>query len=235
VRALFARRWVRRLVLGGVVLVIVVVGGPFVYIHFIEGTAPPRLAIPTTTSTGASGSAPTADQSADGTWRISSGSQAGYRVQEVLFGQDNTAVGRTGDITGTVSIAHSAVTAGSFTVNLSTVTSDRSQRDGQFRGRIMNVARYPNATFVLSQPITLPAGAESGKTVSVQATGQLTLHGTTRQVAVSMQARLSGGAMQVSGSIPITFADWNITNPSLGPVTTQDHGTMEFLLNLSRS
>jgi polyisoprenoid-binding protein YceI len=231
----FARRWVRRLALGVVALVILAVGGPFVYIHFIEGKAPPRLALSTTTSTGASGSTSAADQSADGTWKVSSGSQAGYRVQEVLFGQDHTAVGRTGDVTGAVTIAHSSVAAGSFTVNLSTVTSDQSQRDGQFRGRIMNVARYPNATFVLSQPITLPAGAESGKTVSVQATGQLTLRGTTRQVTVPMQARLSGGAVQVSGSIPITFADWNITNPSFGPVTTQDHGTMEFLLDLSRS
>ena len=50
-----------------------------------------------------------------------------------------------------------------------------------------------------------------------------------------MQARLSGGVVQVSGSIPITFADWNITNPSFGPITTQDHGTMEFLLDLARS
>ena len=233
--ALFARRWVRRLVLGLVVLVVLVVAGPFVYIHFIEGKAPPRLTISTTTTTGPAGSGSGAEQSADGAWKVAAGSQAGYRVQEVLFGQDNTAVGRTGDITGTVTIAHSAVTAGSFTVNLSTVTSDRSGRDSQFRGRIMNVARYPTATFVLSQPIALPAGADAGKAVSVQATGQLTLHGTTRQVAVPLQARLSGGAVQVSGSIPIVFADWNITNPSFGPITAQDHGTMEFLLDLARS
>ena len=233
--ALFGRRWVRRLALGLVVLVVLVVGGPFVYIHFIEGKAPPRLGLSATTSTTTSGSGSAADQSADGTWRVSSGSQAGYRVQEVLFGQNNTAVGRTGDVAGTLTIAHSSVTAGSFTVNLSTVTSDRSERDGQFRGRIMNVARYPDATFVLSQPIALPTGADSGKTVSVQGTGQLTLHGTTRHVVVPMQARLSGGVVQVSGSIPITFADWNITNPSFGPITTQDHGTMEFLLDLARS
>ena len=216
-------------------LVIVVVGGPFVYIHFIEGKAPPRLAISTTTSTGSSGSATGGEQSGDGTWKVSVGSQAGYRVQEVLFGQDNTAVGRTGDMTGAVTIDHSTVTAASFTVNMSTVTSDRSQRDDQFRGRIMDVARYPTATFALSQPIALPSGADSGKTVSVQGTGQLTMHGTTRQVVVPMQARLSGGTVQVSGSIPVTFSDWSITNPSFGPITTQDHGTMEFLLDLSRS
>jgi hypothetical protein len=68
VTALFGRRWVRRVALGVVVLVILVVGGPFVYINFIEGKAPPRLTISTTTTTGASGAGSAAEQSADGTW-----------------------------------------------------------------------------------------------------------------------------------------------------------------------
>ena len=79
--ALFARRWVRRLVPGLVVLVVLVVAGPFVYIHFIEGKAPPRLTISTTTTTGPPGSGSGAEQSADGAWKVSAGSQAGYRVQ----------------------------------------------------------------------------------------------------------------------------------------------------------
>ena len=41
---------------------------------------------------------------------------------------------------------------------------------------------------------------------------------------------------EVSGSVPVTFADWNIPNPSFGGVvTTEDHGVMEFLLNLSHA
>jgi polyisoprenoid-binding protein YceI len=226
---------VRRLVVGLVVLVVLVVGVPFVYIHFIEGNAPARLGITTSTSTGASSSPGATGRSIDGTWKVTSGSQAGYRVQEVLFGQNNTAVGRTSDLTGTITVSNGAVTAGSFTVNMATVTSDRGSRDTQFRTRIMNVARYPDATFVLTRPISLPAGADTGKTVSVQATGKLTLHGTTRQVDVPLQCRRTGSTAQMSGSIPITFADWNITNPSFGPVTTQDHGVMEFLLDISQS
>src|SRR2546430_4222563 len=128
-RILGPRRWVRRLVVGLVVLVILVVGVPFVYIHFIEGKAPARLGIPTNTSTGASSSGGATGQSIDGTWKVTSGSQAGYRVQEVLFGQNNTAVGRTSDLTGTITVTNGAVTAGSFTVNMATVASDRGSRD----------------------------------------------------------------------------------------------------------
>ena len=66
------------------------------------------------------------------------------------------------------------------------------------------------------------------------ATGKLTLHGVTNSVTVPLSARRAGNVIQVSGSIPVTFADYQINNPSAaGVVTTQDHGTVEFLLNFT--
>src|ERR1700722_5487409 len=94
------RRWVRWLIAAVVVVVVLAVGGPFVYIHFIEGPAPAPLKLsnqPGTTTAGSSG--PVA-----GTWKVGKGSRAGYRVQEVLVGQPNTAVGRTSAVTGTMTI-----------------------------------------------------------------------------------------------------------------------------------
>ena len=41
--------------------------------------------------------------------------------------------------------------------------------------------------------------------------------------------------IRVLGRLPIVFADWNIGNPSFGPVTTEDHGVLEFLLNLKHT
>ena len=41
------------------------------------------------------GTAPAAAGRLAGTWKVGKGSTAGYRVQETLFGQSNTAVGRT--------------------------------------------------------------------------------------------------------------------------------------------
>ena len=42
--------------------------------------------------------------------------------------------------------------------------------------------------------------------------------------------------IEVSGDIPVVFADYNIQNPSFaGFVTTQDHGLLEFLLVFSKA
>ena len=44
-----------------------------------------------------------------------------------------------------------------------------------------------------------------------------------------------GDGFEVSGSIPVIFADYAIPNPSFGAVTTEDHGEIEFLLALTRT
>lgn len=98
----------------------------------------------------------------------------------------------------------------------------------------METAGYPTATFELAEPITLASLPADGGTVTASATGALTLHGTTRQVTVDVTVQRSGDTVQASGSIPVTFADYDIASPSFGPVTTEDSGEIEFLLALTR-
>jgi polyisoprenoid-binding protein YceI len=227
-----ARRW-RWLAIGAAVVAVLAVGGPFAYIHLVEGDTPKPLAV-TSSSPGAQASGSTGPTGSaagiDGTWKAASGSQAGYRVDEVLFGQNSVAVGRTSQVSGQLTIQGTTVNAADLTVDLSSVQSDRAQRDNQFRGRIMDTVTYPTASFKLASPIQLGSVPAQGATVSAKATGQLTLHGTTRTVTTDLTARRSGGSIQVSGQIPITFSDWGIPNPSFGPVTTEDHGTIEYLV-----
>ena len=47
-------------------------------------------------------------------------------------------------MTGSFTIAGSSVTDGSFTVDLTTVTSDESRRDNAFQGRIMETSQFPD-------------------------------------------------------------------------------------------
>lgn len=218
------------------VLVVVVVGGPFVYIHFFNGSTPAKLSISSNDSSGSSTTLGAATAPLAGTWVVGSGSQAGYRVQEVLFGQSTTAVGRTSSVTGQMVIAGEQVSSATFTVDMTTVHSDRSQRDDQFQTRIMDTAQFPHATFTTSAPITLSPVPANGVEIHPTATGKLTLHGVTRDVTVPLTARRSGDVIEVSGSIPVVFADYGIANPSTaGVVTTQDHGSIEFLLHLTPS
>jgi polyisoprenoid-binding protein YceI len=220
-----ARNWLVAMVAAAAVIV---VGGPFVYIHFVEGKPPAKLAI----ASGGQVRSPVASGgSVDGTWNVAPGSQAGYRVNEVLFGQDNTAVGRTTHVSGSMTVGSASVQRAAFTVDLTSVTSDQSRRDGQFQHRIMDTSTYPTATFALGSPIALPASITDGQAVTVTASGALTLHGTTKQVSFTVQAKRAGSTIEVSGSIPVTFADYGIPNPGFGPVTTDDHGTIEFLID----
>jgi polyisoprenoid-binding protein YceI len=219
--------------------VALVVGAPFICIHFIEGKAPPPLSLSTATTVASStASTPASGASARssilvGKWDVSTGSIGSYRIKETLFGQSNTAVGRTSSITGSTTISGTEITAGRFSVDMTSVKSDQSLRDDQFQGRIMDTAKYPTAAFVLTDPIQLGSIPAQGATITTTATGQLTLHGTTRSVTFELRARWSGSTVSVSGSIPIVFADYGIDNPSGGPATTAHHGLLEFLLDFS--
>jgi polyisoprenoid-binding protein YceI len=227
--------WAKLVIAAFLLLVVGVVGGPYVYIHFIEGKAPAPLSVNTSNSSTASSDS-SSSSSIDGTWKVGSGSVVGYRVNETLFGQSNTATGRTSSVTGSLTVAGHTATAGSFTANLTTVASDKAQRDRQFQGRIMNTATYPTATFKLTQPIVLGSEPADGVTVTKQATGDLTLHGVTKSINFTVSIKKTGSTVAASGSVPIVFADYHIGNPSYaGTVTTDDHGTLEFLLNFTRS
>lgn len=230
--------WKRWALIGGFVVVVLVVGGPFVYFHFIQGPAPKPFSLDTATTTVDPGSGSTTPTTAlgstDGTWNIASGSQVGYRVKETLFGQSATAVGRTSAVTGSMTLSGSTVSKASFTVDMTQVSSDRSQRDDQFRGRIMDTGDFPTATFVLTSPIDLGSVPADGVKVTPKATGKLTLHGTTKTVTISLTAERSGNTIQVVGSTPITFSDYGIDNPSGGPASVGDSGTLELQLVLAK-
>ena len=242
------RHWLRWLIGAVVVLAALAAAGPFVYIHFFNSTPAalslsPGNSASASSSASPSGSTATANTAASGavagTWTVGSGSVVGYRVNEVLLGQNATAVGRTTSVTGHLTISGSAATAASFSVPMDTIHSDKSQRDAQFDGRIMDVSQYPTGTFTLTSPIELGSRSASGVIKSYTAHGKLTLHGTTRAVTFTLTAERSaakaGGTIEVAGDIPVLFSDYNIQNPSFaGFVTTQDHGLLEFLLVFTR-
>ncbi len=232
------RHWLRWLIGAIVLLAALAAAGPFVYIHFFNST-PSALSLSPSASTASSAGTATATAAASGpvagSWSAGSGSVVGYRVSEVLLGQNATAVGRTSSVTGHLTIAGSTATAASFSVPVATIHSDKSQRDASFDGRIMDVAQYPTATFTLTSPVDLAPLPAAGTVKSYTAHGKLTLHGTTRAVTVTLTAERTGAQIKVAGQIPVLFSDYNIQNPSFaGFVTTQDHGLLEFLLVFTR-
>jgi hypothetical protein len=69
--------------------------------------------------------------SLDGSWTVASGSQAGYRVQEVLFGQDTEAVDRTSAVTRELTVSGSQMESGNLTVAVAALVVLSRRRPGR--------------------------------------------------------------------------------------------------------
>lgn len=226
---------VRWILLAVAAVLLVTVAGPWVYINVIQDDPPERLSLADVTTTTGAPTDPTSAprEGAEGEYVIGAGSLAGYRAREVLFGQDTEAVGRTEDVTGSMTIDGTSVTAATFTVDLTTVASDESRRDGQFHGRIMDTATFPTASFTLTAPVDLGAVPGVGEEVTVSVTGDLTVRDVTRSVTFDLAATQTASGVAVNGSIPVTFADYGIPDPSFGPAQVEGDGEIEVLLVLT--
>ncbi len=233
------------LVAGVAVLVLVIgVGG---WYFFIRDDAPEEANIEAAAETlDAQGGSPTsaadpagAPSAVDGTWAVDttvgsfddfSGTWAGYRVDEELAGiGSQTAVGRSPNVTGTLTVQNGQVTAVDVDVDLTALKSDSEQRDGAIRSRGLQSDQYPTASFSLTQPIAIPDELDSGQQASTQAAGELTLHGVTKPVAIDVDAKMANGTVAVTGNAPIKLTDFGIEAPTgFRVLSIQDDGTFEF-------
>ena len=168
----------------------------------------------------------------DGTqlWITTEGSEVGYRVSEVLFGIDTEGVGRTEDVTGSVTLDDTTMTKAEFTVDVASMKSDDGRRDSQFRGRIMETQTFPTASFALTSPIDLGVTATEGAILDTTISGELTMHGVTNPVSFEIAAKIEGNRLGVIGTIPVTFVDYDIVDPSITGITVKPEGVIEFVL-----
>jgi polyisoprenoid-binding protein YceI len=224
---------VRKVVAALIVLALLAVAGPWVYINLIKDDAPDALTLqPAVTTTAGEVQQPT--NATDGEWAVVADSVVGYRVKEILFGQDTEGVGRTSAVTGSLVIANNEVTSAEFSVDMTSLKSDSSRRDRQVNDRILDTATYTTATFALNEPIALTPEALAGSDLTVNTTGTLTLRGVTNSVPVTLVARLVDNVIEVNGTIKIVFAEWQIPDPSISAIVVEDRGLLEFLIRFSR-
>ncbi|MBV9659556.1 MAG: YceI family protein [Acidimicrobiales bacterium] len=221
-RKTYPLKWVA---VGLAAVTALLIGGPYFYFNVIEGKAPAKLSLPAAKS-------PVVPGPVSGTWTVAPGSEAGYRVDEVLFGQAHTAVGRTSKVNGRVVISGTEVTSADITVDLASIKSDQGSRDAQFNGFIMKTYDYPTAAFKLTQPIGLGSIPGIAQRVQDTATGDLRMRGVTQPVTFVLSAQRSGSGIDVNAEIPIVFSRWHIPNPSFAVAHVGNTGTLEVLLDL---
>ena len=151
-------RWTRRILLGVVALLALVVLGSWAFIKF-QPTLPPLALSAASPPVG----------TLDGTWAVSAGSVAGFRVPETAFGMSNDVVGRTTAVSGTVVISGDRVTSATLRIDLTAVKVNGKPQP-QF-ARSLDTQSFPEATFTLAKPVELGSSFASGATVNRTAPG----------------------------------------------------------------
>ena len=169
----------------------------------------------------------------EGSWSVDTEvSFVGYRIDEELASIGAiTAVGRTSQLTAGLEFEGSQVTALDVTVDMTTLESDRSQRDSAMRSRGLETDSFPEATFSLTAPIELGSVPAEGETFTASAVGDLTLHGVTQPITLDLEGSLVEGNVVVVGSVEIALADYAIEKPTgFSVVSIADVGILEILL-----
>lgn len=193
----------------------------------------------------ATGEAATTDGIA-GTWSVdtslgefayedSTGTFVGFRIAEELQSVGSTeAVGRTPTVEGTLVIDGTTITDVTIEASMADITTNDSRRDDNV-WEALETDEYPTATFVLTEPIELDDSAATGAAVTVDAVGELTIHGVTQTVTFPLEAQLVDDTIVVVGSLDISFADYGVEVPGSPVVlSVDDHGPIELQLFFSR-
>jgi len=234
----------RNLIVAAVAAVaLIVVMGVAAYAYFFSGlrTSPASLGLSTPSAT----SSPTATTGLSATWTVTTGSLAGYRVQELFAGETSKhlAVARTSTVTGGLTVSGNAsgyqVSGITLTADLSTLHSvdqvagrNVSQRDG-IVARQLETQQIPLAMFTAASA-SVP-GTVTSAPADVTLLGKLTIHGVTKDVTASAHAQVVGDRIEIAGTLTINMADYSVSPPRAPFVTVDPAATIEFDVFLARS
>lgn len=238
----------RALLIGGgaaALVVIALAGGAYTYFFSGFRSTPKALALSPAPSSSAATATPSAGGAMSGSWTVTSGSVARYRVSEQFAGQTSSheAVAATSVVTGGFTAAPDStgyqVSGGKITVGLSGLQSQDtvagfnvSQRD-RIVQQSLSVGAYPDATFEAST-VEVPSAINDGQPVTIQLPGKLTVHGVTRDVTFSVQVQTTPSGLQAVGSTKVSMTDFGVNPPQVPITVVQNQVTLEFQLNLVR-
>ena len=153
-------------------------------------------------------------------------SEARYRVKEQLANLNfpNDAVGVTKTVQGVVAFDSKGafLPQSNFSIDLSTLKSDESRRDGFIRQNTLQTDRFPKATFKPKEVkgLTFPL-AKTGK-FNVQITGDLTIRNVTKPVTWEGELELRDNTVQLKAKTRFTFKEFDLTQPRVFIVLSVD-------------
>ena len=180
------------------------------------------LATATATPTATAATSPTSVTTVTtGTWTISDTSKATVRVREQLVGVNlpSDAVLVATGATGTFVLRDDGTFSSDskITFDLTTLASDQRDRDNFVKMDTLQTRQFPKAEFVPTKTsgLTLPMPASGEFTFKL--TGQITIHGKTKEVTFDVVAKRSGNDLTATATAAPTwkFGDFGMTAPSV--------------------
>lgn len=110
-------------------------------------------------------------------------------------------------------------------VDLRTLKSDNALRDQHMHQNLLEIGRFPRATFTAGEFRPAPgARKESGEgTLS----GVLMLHGVERPVSLPIRFSMNGTTILGEGTLSVKLADFNMTPPRLLGLKVRDQVTVQ--------
>ena len=154
---------------------------------------------------------------------IGGGSKARYLVREQLarISFPSDAVGETDRVNGvTVFDAKGVVQQdrSRIIVNLASLRSDASLRDGYLRRRTLQTGRFPDAEFVVKSTPGLPWPLPTSGEAECQLIGDMTIRGVTKQLTWDVKANFSGAGASGLAKTSFKFGYFDLGIPRVRPV-----------------
>jgi polyisoprenoid-binding protein YceI len=203
------------------------------------GASPASSETPTAGATGAAATEGGSNYAGKAYRVIEGQSEAWYLADEKLarLPTGSTAKGTTNKITGEFHLTEDGLDPSkptTFTVDLTSITSDNSRRDERMHGAL-ETSKYPTTTFTASGIRGLPAEFGTADTV-LQLTGTLDLHGVQKEVTWELKVKRDGDILSVLGTTAFKYADFNITKPDIaGVVSVDENVTLQVQLFVQES
>ncbi len=163
----------------------------------------------------------------------------GFRIDGELVGiGGKTVVGRTPGVEAQFTIEGTNIFLTgneenpTIVADMTGLTTDDAGRNNAIRIQAIETSAYPEATFNIVKSIDFSSVTDLGTGFEIEVSGDLTIHGVTRQEQIVLNVSFNGSRILVYGELtPILLANYEIDKPRSAVVlSVDDKATMEFQL-----
>ncbi|MDO5031607.1 YceI family protein [Corynebacterium sp.] len=175
----------------------------------------------------------------DGSWRVVKGSphnftSVGFTIDEILPAEKTATSGSTKDVTGQAEIKGTTVEEASIVVNMDELTTDKKVRDQNMKTKLFETSTYPAASFTLTKPVDLAEVPADGSLGKVELTGDLEIHGVSKEITQEFEVARDGETILLGGDIPVNRLEYGIETPEMIAAKISEVGAINVRVTLQK-